>query len=61
MEGKLFPGLGYTCRGKSLVHPETPRVEQVGVTAKVFASTQIKNVPHLGHLGPMTSAKELIA
>ena len=24
----------YTCRGKSLVHPETPRVEQVGVTAK---------------------------
>ena len=27
----------------------------------LFASTQVKNVPHLGHLGPMTSAKELIA
>ena len=27
----------------------------------LFASTQVKNVPHLGHLGPMTSARELIA
>ena len=38
MEGKLFvlpPGLGYTCQGRSLVHPETPRVELVDVTAKV--------------------------
>ena len=26
-----------------------------------FASTQVKNVPHLGHLGPMASSEELIA
>ena len=31
----FLPDLGwYACQGKSLVHPETPRVEQVGATAK---------------------------
>ena len=61
MEGKLFvlpPGLGCTCRERSLLHPETLRVDQVDVTAKA-GSVSTPSLPR--HRVPSERSSSLIS